>query len=306
MYRCGPGYQLLGQEVRTCTPRGWSGEVPQCDRVLCTDRPTVLNAHMADLGENIVTFTCSPGYTTGDPAVTEFQSSCDSSGNWSAVSHQCLSHHIGYTFGEDPRKDFLVIVISGIFLIIAVSSIALASRMIIIRVQTKRGFFLRNPNYQSTVSDSVETLKTFTSDVCPSPIQRKDSATAKKVSLILKIEEEKKTGGSQRRKHSIADCSDLLPRPALAHVSAVSERSERSPVPPARSVQLCVMSHSSSSLPLPESNITMVSTNFATLSRRARREKTEVGNIRHSRTFSTFQPVTRSSRAVAGPAPPLR
>ena len=47
------------------------------------------------------------------------------------------------------------------------------------------------------------------------------------------------------------------------------------------------MSQSCSALPLPESQIT-----FATLSRRARREKTGLlGNIRHSRTFSTFQPV---------------
>ena len=210
-YRCGLGYRLTGgQETRVCTSQGWSGELPQCQQVLCADQPTVENARLAVLDRSLVTFTCNPGYSTGDPAVTEFQSSCDSSGNWTAVSHQCfsLSGSRRYTFGEDPRKDFLLIVISGIFLIIAVSSLALASRMIIIRVRSKRGFFLRNPNYESTPSDPPETVKPLTCDAGPSPAPaclRKDSATPKKVSLILKIEQENK--GEQRRKHSLGKAS---------------------------------------------------------------------------------------------------
>ena len=263
-------------------------------QVHCGEPPSVPNSDMAELDLTMVTFTCLPGYTTGDPTVTEFQSIC-TSGNWSSVTQHCRQDLSGYQFGEDPRKDFLLIIITGIFVIIAVSSVALATRMIISRIQNKRGFFLRNPTYQSTSrgSESVESVKPLSSEIRPiSPVKAtKDSSTGKKVSLILKIEEEGRAGLG--RKHSVVGDhnSALLPRAALRFNPAVTESCESSPVKRARSVQLCVMSHSSSSLPLPESNITMLSTNFATLSRRGRREKTEVGNIRHSRTFSTFQPV---------------
>ena len=304
-YHCSPGYQITGEDSRVCTGQGWSGEIPQCAPLPCGDPPSttmVANADMAVLEPTVVTFTCQPGYSTGDPAVTEFQSSCDSSGNWSAVTQRCSRDQPGYQFGEDPRKDFLVLIISGIFLIIAVSSIALASRLIIIRAQTKRGFFLRNPNYQAATPGPPESLKPLTcdSEELPAPggtPARKNSqpATPKKVSLILKIEEEKKQQGSSSTPVVQSVVVGGGGRPALRYqpgpgLTTASQQS--SPVNKARSVQLCVMSHSYSSLPLPESNLTLVgSTNFATLTRRPRREKTGLGNLRHSRTFSTFQPV---------------
>ena len=265
------------------------------------------NADMAVLEDTVVTFTCQPGYSTGDPAVTEFQSSCDPSGNWSVVTQRCSRTLPGYQFGEDPRRDFLVLVISGIFVIIAVSSVALASRMIVIRAQTKRGFFLRNPNYQHQSTPGLsQSLKPLTceSEEPPAPggtPARKNSqpATPKKVSLILKIEEEKKQSSSSSSVKSVVlggggRGGGRGGRPALRYQPGpgLTGSQQSSPVNKARSVELCVMSQSYSSLPLPESNLTLVgSSNFATLTRRARREKTELSNLRHSRTFSTFQPV---------------
>lgn len=264
--------------------------MPQCSALSCGSPPTVAHADMAVLDSTVVTFTCQPGFTTGEPAVTEFQSSCDSSGNWSSVSQHCSRELPDYQFGEDPGKDLLVVVVAGIFLIIAVSSIALASRMIIIRAQTKRGFFLRNPNYQAEATrDPPESLKPLTCDSQQSPAPaetptRKTSQpiTPKKVSLILKIEEERKRSQSSSVPQSVV----VGGRPALKLQPAVSLSEQSSPVNTARSVQLTVLSQSYSALPLPQSNFT-----FATLSRRPRREKTGLGNIRHSRTFSTFQPV---------------
>ena len=241
-YHCSPGYQITGPEdSRLCTAGGWTGEVPQCSPLSCGDPPgpaMVPNTEMAVLDATVVTFTCQPGFTTGDPAVTEFQSSCEPSGNWTAVTRRCFREQPEYQFGEDPRKDFLVMIIAGIFLIIAVSSIALASRMIIIRAQTKRGFFLRNPNYQAaTPSDPPESLKPLTclSEEPPPPLltgtpPRKNShpVTPKKVSLILKIEEEKKKSSGCPVVQSVVVGGR---RPALRYQPAVTVSQQSSPAP---------------------------------------------------------------------------
>ena len=65
--------------------------------------------------------------------VVEVQSECGVSGKWSEVKLVCHQNHFSYQFGLDVGKDFLVIVICCIFLIVSAVSVAIASRLIVKR-----------------------------------------------------------------------------------------------------------------------------------------------------------------------------
>ena len=67
--------------------------------------------------------------------VLEVQSECGVSGKWSAVSLVCHPKNMPYQFGLDVGKDFLVIIICCIFLIITAVSVAIASRLIVKRLK---------------------------------------------------------------------------------------------------------------------------------------------------------------------------
>ena len=127
-------------------------------------------------------------------------------------------------------------------------------------------------------------------------------ATPKKVSLILKIENDLKTKSKVLKgrpteplmTQDVAKTGALeyLPR---GHEDSGDDVTSRSSVARPRAVELCVMSQSYTSLPLPETSLTLQhchalsrdTLQFATLSRRKRRESV----IRHSRSFSSFHPV---------------
>lgn len=307
VYRCSHGFIVWGEAKRVCTRSGWSGSLPQCRKLKCPQPPELTNSIMTIVDGVTAVYSCPH-----NDSVTA-ESKCDLSGAWSPVMLDCLLLEKSYfQFGEDPRKDFLVIIIVCIFIIIILVSVALASRLIARRIQSKRGFFLRHPQQPPHYSSQHQDLHhpdPYHQKPLPvpeklfSPTKPKSKMTPKKVSLILKIEND------QTVSKEIVKANDS-PRPVRGGFHSplaalkYSEQGRRnsssssSPAPRHGSVEFCVLSHSYSNLPLPESRVTLDTclprdavTQFATLSRRSRREKTVDSNIRHSRSFSTFHPV---------------
>ena len=66
VYKCTQGYILWGDERRTCTDQGWTGSLPTCRRLACSDPPRVANTDVAKLDNFVVTYTCSAGYTSNN------------------------------------------------------------------------------------------------------------------------------------------------------------------------------------------------------------------------------------------------
>ncbi|KAK4305073.1 hypothetical protein Pmani_023017 [Petrolisthes manimaculis] len=88
-YRCKPGYQLFGDQVRMCTSNAtWSGNLPQCHRKDCGELEAPEKGFAMGGGtvyEDWVRFGCVQGYKlTGDDRLV-----CDESGNWSAPVPTC-------------------------------------------------------------------------------------------------------------------------------------------------------------------------------------------------------------------------
>ena len=123
-------------------------------------------------------------------------------------------------------------------------------------------------------------------------------ANSKKVSLILKIENDEATNVVDKKS---CDSKSLG---QFAIQNSVTKSDPRPRLPRARAVELEMMSTSTSSLPLPETSLTLHhchalsrdSVQFATLSRgRSRRRNDESdASVRLSRSFSSFHPVVPS------------
>ena len=64
---------------------------------------------------------------------SEYQSGCDETGKWSEVLLECHKMSFSFNFGEDLGKDFLIIILVCIFLILISVSTAIAFRLIIKR-----------------------------------------------------------------------------------------------------------------------------------------------------------------------------
>ncbi|KAG0721266.1 Sushi, von Willebrand factor type A, EGF and pentraxin domain-containing protein 1 [Chionoecetes opilio] len=96
-YQCDPGYQLFGDQARTCTSNAtWSGDAPQCFRecpcfLICKDCGEMkapkhgfamgVGTHYGDQ----VRFRCQQGYSLqGEALVT-----CQASGGWSSLTPTC-------------------------------------------------------------------------------------------------------------------------------------------------------------------------------------------------------------------------
>ncbi|XP_052500473.1 sushi, von Willebrand factor type A, EGF and pentraxin domain-containing protein 1 [Budorcas taxicolor] len=64
--RCFKGFQLLGLSEITCEADGqWSSDFPRCEHPSCGSPPTIPNAFIIErssLDENVITYTCKPGY----------------------------------------------------------------------------------------------------------------------------------------------------------------------------------------------------------------------------------------------------
>lgn len=77
-YECHDGYDLIGQENRTCqADRTWSGDIPTCERKSCGDPPSIPNGYHK-IAEYQVTYYCNEGYNiTTDPI-----KDCGLDGKW--------------------------------------------------------------------------------------------------------------------------------------------------------------------------------------------------------------------------------
>ena len=125
VYRCSHGFIVWGEPRRVCTRTGWSGSLPQCRKLKCPPAPELTNAVMTMVDSVTAVYSCPHN----DSVTTE--SKCDNTGTWSPVFMNCQPlERSSFQFGEDPRKDFLLIIIVCIFIIIIFVSVALASRLI--------------------------------------------------------------------------------------------------------------------------------------------------------------------------------
>ncbi|XP_078494241.1 sushi, von Willebrand factor type A, EGF and pentraxin domain-containing protein 1-like isoform X2 [Ciona intestinalis] len=93
-YVCNAGYEIVGQDVLTCTVSGeWSDDEPTCQRVVvqCAARAAPafgsLSPSKSTYAENeVVTFSCNHGYNLSG----ESQSTCQASGQWDEEVPTCV------------------------------------------------------------------------------------------------------------------------------------------------------------------------------------------------------------------------
>ena len=151
---------------------------------------------------------------------------------------------------------------------------------LLFRIQAKGGFFLRhhhcysNQNFKENIENSVLNQ---TQRPLPLPdklvscseqkenIKSKLKTTPKKVSLILKIENDlkiknkviKKGPGEQMMGQEKVKTGALEYLPEGYHQDSEDDVTSRGHVARPRAVELCVMSQSYTSLPLPETSLTL-------------------------------------------------
>ncbi|XP_077973714.1 sushi, von Willebrand factor type A, EGF and pentraxin domain-containing protein 1-like isoform X2 [Styela clava] len=101
-YRCHPGHYMIGNATRECGPDSqWTGVLPSCERVSCSDPPIVANAITIKDGgikyQDIVHYVCEQDYIQlGDSELT-----CNASKIWEAETgkHPVCEHP---TCGKPP------------------------------------------------------------------------------------------------------------------------------------------------------------------------------------------------------------
>ncbi|XP_072018431.1 sushi, von Willebrand factor type A, EGF and pentraxin domain-containing protein 1-like [Amphiura filiformis] len=94
-YECDEGYKLHGTAMQTCHANGsWSGEQPQCQRIVCVEPPIVQHANIT--GELYYTrkilYTCESGFEiVGDRALK-----CEADRTWSGQVPRCEPVSCGF------------------------------------------------------------------------------------------------------------------------------------------------------------------------------------------------------------------
>ncbi|KAF6127568.1 sushi, von Willebrand factor type A, EGF and pentraxin domain containing 1 [Phyllostomus discolor] len=87
--RCFKGFRLLGPSEITCEANGqWSSGFPRCEHVSCGSLPAIPNAFVNESGsseENVVTYSCRPGYAIQGSA----DLICTETGAWSQPHPVC-------------------------------------------------------------------------------------------------------------------------------------------------------------------------------------------------------------------------
>ena len=311
LYKCTAGHVIWGQERRTCSDEGtWSGHVPQCRKLAstCPEPPVMENTDLVrgqgEDGLRIATYTCTHR-TPAHNVTIQAMSECGPSGVWSPVHLQCPPPPPSFLFGQDTGRDFMIILISCILFGIISLTVAVTSRLLFKRIQSEGGgIFLRRQQYHCSLpgqSSNQDYQTEYAEKVCePAKQDTKfgTKANSKKVSLILKIENDEATNVVDKQ-----SC-DSKPLGQFAIQNPVTHPDQRQRLPRARAVELEMMSTSTSSLPLPETSLTLHhchalsrdSVQFATLSRgRSRRRKGDDDpSVRLSRSFSSFHPVVPS------------
>ncbi|XP_066283044.1 sushi, von Willebrand factor type A, EGF and pentraxin domain-containing protein 1-like [Branchiostoma lanceolatum] len=84
---CEPGYELIGDSVRTCEASGlWSGSTPLCQRKCCSALSVPFGDYVGTICYNdTITFNCDPGYEMfGATGAT-----CNETGHWDTAVPQC-------------------------------------------------------------------------------------------------------------------------------------------------------------------------------------------------------------------------
>ncbi|XP_065899234.1 uncharacterized protein [Dysidea avara] len=126
-YTCNTGYELTGNDTRTCQRNGsWSGSDDVCREVTCPSftNPNngVMTCSLGDDGvptyEDTCSFTCNTGYVlTGNDT-----RACQSDGNWSGTDTMCSRETTGESSGSSGGSSGAVIggVIGGAIVIIVV------------------------------------------------------------------------------------------------------------------------------------------------------------------------------------------
>lgn len=87
--RCFKGFQLLGLSEITCEADDqWSSDFPRCEHPFCGSPPTIPNAFIVERGsleENVITYTCKPGYVIQGSS----DLICTEKGTWSQPYPVC-------------------------------------------------------------------------------------------------------------------------------------------------------------------------------------------------------------------------
>ncbi|CAH1263509.1 CSMD3 [Branchiostoma lanceolatum] len=84
---CEPGYELIGDSIRTCEASGlWSGSTPLCQRKCCSALSVPFGDYVGTICYNdTITFNCDPGYEMfGATGAT-----CNETGHWDTAVPQC-------------------------------------------------------------------------------------------------------------------------------------------------------------------------------------------------------------------------
>ncbi|XP_072135096.1 membrane cofactor protein-like isoform X3 [Mobula birostris] len=90
-FYCNEGYTLVGRNYRLCEVDGWSGQVPTCDVVKCSDIPAIENGRISSPSAEsweygmVATVSCLGDYSLiGEPKLT-----CKSDGSWNHPFPKC-------------------------------------------------------------------------------------------------------------------------------------------------------------------------------------------------------------------------
>ncbi|XP_078663210.1 E-selectin-like [Branchiostoma floridae x Branchiostoma belcheri] len=88
-FRCHAGYNLVGPSTLTCLENGtWDGNPPTCEVVQCPVLAAPENGEKTggNSYQDVVTFTCDPGYVLdGSSSLT-----CGADATWSGVVPDCI------------------------------------------------------------------------------------------------------------------------------------------------------------------------------------------------------------------------
>lgn len=90
VHSCYPGFELVGQETRTCQLDGlWSGNTPFCKKVKCTMLTIPENGRVALIGIHFgdtATYSCLAGF---DLQGTQLRT-CGANGKWNLQAPVCI------------------------------------------------------------------------------------------------------------------------------------------------------------------------------------------------------------------------
>jgi CUB/sushi domain-containing protein len=155
-YTCNGGFELVGNEMRTCLSDGvWNNEEPVCTAIMCPTLPDPLNGNVlwTDLSVNsLATYTCNGGFELIGSEIR----TCLSDGAWNKEEPVCTA--IMCPTLLDPLNG------SVFWTDLSVNSVAIYT--------CKSGFELIGSKVRSCLSDGVwsKEIPVCTAILCPVPV----------------------------------------------------------------------------------------------------------------------------------------